>query len=80
MPLQLHVLCTSSGQGVTIWFVDILLLHSVGVALLRFGVVHRLVAMLYLLGDDSDRQNKFDQSKISNYERQYIEELKSYIF
>ena len=42
---------------------------------LRHGVVHRLVAAFYLCDDDSDRQNKFDQSKISNYGCQYIEEL-----
>ena len=29
------------------------------------------------VGGDLDKQRGFDQSKISNYDRQYIEELKS---
>ena len=42
----------------------------------RRGVVRRLVAAFYLCGGDLDRQNKFDQSKISNYDCLYVKELK----
>ena len=34
----------------------------------RHGVVRRLVVTFYLCGGDSDRQDIFDQSKISNYD------------
>ena len=51
-----------------VWFV---------VGLLQRGVVRHLVTMLYLRVSNLDRQNKFDKSKISNYGRQYDEELKS---
>ena len=50
------------------------------VNLLRHCVFHRLVATLYLCGDDSDKKNRFDQSKISYYGHQYLEELESSIF
>ena len=54
-----------------VWFV---------IGLLRCGAAHRLVETLYLCGGDSDRQRGFDRSKISNYGRQYVEELESKIF
>ena len=41
----------------------------------RRNVVRHLVATLYLCEGDSDRQYIFNQSKISNYDRQYVEEL-----
>ena len=56
---------------IDVWFV---------VGLLRRGIVRRLVAMFYLCGGDSDKQGKFDQSKISNYGSQYVEELELQIF
>ena len=46
----------------------------------RCGVVCHLVTMFYLCGGDSDKQDRFDQLKISNYGRQYIEELELQIF
>ena len=46
----------------------------------RRGVVHRLVTAFYLCGGDSSKQDIFDQSNISNYGRQYVEELKLQIF
>ena len=45
------------------------------VSLLRRGDVCRLVAEFYLCGSDLDRQNGFDQSKISNYSLQYVEDI-----
>ena len=39
-----------------------------------------LVVTFYLCGGDSDKQVKFDQSKISNYGRQYVEELELQLF
>ena len=51
-----------------IWFV---------ISLLRCGVVRCLVVALYLCVGDLNRQNGFDQSKISNYGYQYVEELES---
>ena len=42
----------------------------------RHGAVRGLVAAFYLCEGDSNRQNKFDQSKRSNYGHQYVEELK----
>ena len=54
-----------------VWFI---------VDMLRRGVVRRLIATLYLYKSDSNRQNEFDQSKISNYDGQYVEELESKIF
>ena len=53
---------------IDVWFV---------VGLLRRGIIRRLVAIFYLCGDDSDRQNRSNPSKISNYGYQYIEELES---
>ena len=43
--------------------------------LLRRGVVRHLVTRFYPCESDSNRQNIFDQSKISNYGCQYVEEL-----
>ena len=40
----------------------------------RRGTVRHLVVTVYLCEDDSNRQDIFDQSKISNYNHQYIEE------
>ena len=54
-----------------VWFV---------IDLLRCDGVRCLVVALYLCGSDSDSQNEFDQSNISNYGCQYVEELKSKIF
>ena len=47
-----------------VWFV---------VGLLRYGVFHCLVLMLYLCGGDLDKQNKFDQPKILDYDRRMVE-------
>ena len=41
--------------------------------LLQRGAICHLVVAFYLCDDDSNRQNIFDQSKISNYVCQYIE-------
>ena len=38
------------------------------------------VVSVYLCDDNSDKQDIFDQSKISNYDRQYIKELELQIF
>ena len=46
------------------------------IGLLRCSTVRRFIATFYLCEGDSDKQNKFDRSKISNYNRQYVEELK----
>ena len=43
-------------------------------------VVRHLVTTFYLYGGDSDKQDRFDQLKISNYGRQYVEELELQIF
>ena len=43
--------------------------------LLRRGAIYCLVATFYPCEDDSDMQDKFDQSKISNYSHFNIEEL-----
>ena len=32
------------------------------------------------VGDDSDKYNGFNQTKISNYGHQYVEELESWLF
>ena len=48
-----------------IWFV---------IGLLRCSIVHHFVVTFYLCEDDSDKQSRSDQSKISNYGRQYIKE------
>ena len=58
------------------------------VVLLKFGlslfyrrcVIRRFVIVFYLCKDYSDRQGSFDESKISNYDIQYIEELELKIF
>ena len=49
-------------------------------ALLRRSVVHRLLVMFYPCEVNSNKQHIFDQSKISNYGRQYAEELELQIF
>ena len=46
----------------------------------RHGAIRHLVVTFYLYRNDSDKQYIFDRSEISNYSRQYIEELKFYIF
>ena len=46
----------------------------------RRGAICRLVASFYLCGGDSDKKDIFDQSKISNYDFQYVEELELHIF
>ena len=51
-----------------VWFI---------IDLLRLAVVCRFVAAFYLCRSDSDTQSGFNQLNISNYNRQYIEELKS---
>ena len=35
---------------------------------------------VYSCDGDSDKQNRFDQSNISNYSRRYVEELELQIF
>ena len=44
--------------------------------LLRRGAIYCLVTTFYPCEDDSDMQDKFDQSKISNYGHFNIKELK----
>ena len=44
------------------------------------GVGCRLVPTFYFCGGDLDRQTESDPSKISNYDRQYVEQLESYVF
>ena len=46
------------------------------VGLLRHDVFRRLVAIRYMGEGNSNKQNRFDQSKISDYGHQYVEELK----
>ena len=48
--------------------------------LLQHGVIRHLVTKFYRREDDSDKQNTFDQSKISNHGRQYVEELELQTF
>ena len=55
------------------------------IVVLPRGVFHHFIATLYLCKGDSNRQNRFEQSKISNYDRKisnygcyYVEELKSW--
>ena len=45
------------------------------VGLLRCRVIRHLVAAFYLYEGDSNKQDRFDQSKTSNYGHQYVEEL-----
>ena len=47
------------------------------VGLLQRGVIRHFVAAFYLFGGDSNKQNEFDQSNISNYDRQYVEKQES---
>ena len=42
-----------------------------------YDVVFFVVLLRYLCGGDSDRQTEFDQLKILNYSRQYIEKQES---
>ena len=51
-------------------------MFGLSLALLRHGDVCRFVAVFYPCEGDSYKQDKFDQSKISNYGRQYVEEMK----
>ena len=60
--------------------VVVLLMFGLSSTLLQRYVVRRLVAAFYPYEDDSDKQNIFDQSKISNYSHQYVEKLKLRIF
>ena len=55
----------------------VLLWHLFVINLLQWGVFPRLVVELYFCEGDSDKPNGFDQSKISDYGHQYIEELVS---
>ena len=59
-----------SSSYCNVWFV---------VGLLRRSAFRCLVVTLYLYENDSNKQNGFDQSKISYYCYQYVEELESYI-
>ena len=45
------------------------------ISLLRCTVFRHFIVTLYLCGDNSDRQDGFDQSKISDYDRQYVEDF-----
>ena len=56
---------------INVWFV---------ISLLRRYVIRWLVVAFYLCKGDSDRQDRFDRSKISNYGRRYVEELELQIF
>ena len=69
-------LCYYCDENRGISFIDVWFF----VDLLQCDVVRHFVATFYLCGGDLDRQNRFDQSKISNYSRQYVEELESHIF
>ena len=60
-----------SSSYYSVWFI---------LCLLRCGVFRRLIITLYLCVSDSDKKNGFDQLKISDYDRQYAEELESSIF
>ena len=51
---------------IDVWFV---------VGLLQRGVIRRLIAAFYLYEGDLNKQDRFDQSNISNYSLQYVEEL-----
>ena len=55
-----------------IYFVFFLL----SLALFRYGIIIRLAVTFYFYESDSDRQYIFDQLKISNYDHQYVEEIK----
>ena len=46
----------------------------------RYDAFYHLVTAFYPYESDSDMQNRFDQSKISNSNDQYIEELELQIF
>ena len=69
-------LCYYCDENQGISFIDVWFF----VDLLQRDVVRHFVVAFYLCGDDLDRQNIFDQSKISNYGHQYVEELESHIF
>ena len=58
-----------------IFCVVVLSTFGLSSTLLRYDVVHRLVATFYPCEDDSDMQNRFDKSKILNYGHQYVKEL-----
>ena len=58
-------------------FCVIVLLSTFGLllALLRCGSIRHLIAVFYSCEGNSNRQGRFDQSNISNYGHQYVEEL-----
>ena len=65
---------------VVVWFVVVIYTFSLS-SFYRCGIVRRLVVVFYLCGSDSDKEDRFDSSKISNYVVNiYIEELKLQIF
>ena len=49
-------------------------------ALLRRSIVRRRVVTFYSCESNLDRQGRFDQLKILNYDCYYVEELKLQIF
>ena len=46
-------------------------------SLVYYDVVFFVVLVFYLCEGNSNKQNRFDQLKISYYSRQYVEELES---
>ena len=71
-----HLICH---RFIDFWFVVVLSTFCLS-SFYQHSTVRRLVTAYYLCGGDSDRQDKFDQSKISNYSRQYVKELELKIF
>ena len=65
--LSSHLVCYCF---INVWFV---------ISLLWYDVVRRLVTGFYLYEGNSYKQNRFDRSILSNYSRQYVEELKLHI-
>ena len=53
--------------------VIVLSTFSLLLTLLRYSVIRYFIVPFYLYEDDSNRQNIFDQSNISNYDHQYDE-------
>ena len=62
-----------SGFYFVLCVVIVLSTFGLSSVLLRRGVVRCLVAAFYPCEDDSDRQDIFDESKISNYGCHYVE-------
>ena len=56
---------------IDVWFVVVLSTFGLS-SFYRCGTICHLVMAFYLYGGDSDKQDKFYQSKISNYSRQYV--------